>query len=140
MGDHVMVFADRLITTQTIEAMEDSAPFAPPPKVETETIGGIRKEGDLIVEEEEPLLQMLECRICQEEDHLKNLEGPCACSGSLKPYKPGYPILMRPPLTEAIQAWVSHSDETTIDRRHAIYLYHKLVINHAEVGTPMVPK
>ncbi|KAL0408696.1 UNVERIFIED_CONTAM: hypothetical protein Sradi_1804000 [Sesamum radiatum] len=27
---------------------------------------------------------MGECRICQEEDSLKNLESPCACSGSLK--------------------------------------------------------
>lgn len=35
-------------------------------------------------EEEEPLIQMVECRICQEEDHIKNLETPCACSGSLK--------------------------------------------------------
>ena len=35
-------------------------------------------------EEEEPLISMVECRICQEEDHIKNLETPCACSGSLK--------------------------------------------------------
>lgn len=35
-------------------------------------------------EEEEPLIQTVECRICQEEDHIKNLETPCACSGSLK--------------------------------------------------------
>lgn len=34
--------------------------------------------------EEDPLLQMLECRICQEEDYIDNLESPCACSGSLK--------------------------------------------------------
>ncbi|KAK1435809.1 hypothetical protein QVD17_01578 [Tagetes erecta] len=34
--------------------------------------------------EEEPLIQSIECRICQEEDIIKNLEAPCACSGSLK--------------------------------------------------------
>ncbi|KAJ9560064.1 hypothetical protein OSB04_005224 [Centaurea solstitialis] len=34
--------------------------------------------------EEEPLIQSIECRICQEEDTVKNLEVPCACSGSLK--------------------------------------------------------
>ncbi|KAD4385313.1 hypothetical protein E3N88_25481 [Mikania micrantha] len=34
--------------------------------------------------EEEPLIQSIECRICQEEDSIKNLEVPCACSGSLK--------------------------------------------------------
>ncbi|KAL8091515.1 uncharacterized protein LOC141690131 [Apium graveolens] len=34
--------------------------------------------------EEEPLIQTVECRICQEEDSIKNLEVPCACNGSLK--------------------------------------------------------
>ncbi|KAI4340104.1 hypothetical protein MLD38_024974 [Melastoma candidum] len=35
-------------------------------------------------DEEEPLLHAAECRICQEEDSIKNLETPCNCSGSLK--------------------------------------------------------
>jgi hypothetical protein len=35
-------------------------------------------------EEVEALIGMVECRICQEEDLAKNLESPCACSGSLK--------------------------------------------------------
>lgn len=35
-------------------------------------------------DEEEPLIQSVECRICQEEDSVKNLESPCSCSGSLK--------------------------------------------------------
>ncbi|KAG8051521.1 hypothetical protein GUJ93_ZPchr0001g32632 [Zizania palustris] len=34
--------------------------------------------------EDEPLIQAAECRICQDEDSVKNLEQPCACSGSLK--------------------------------------------------------
>jgi hypothetical protein len=35
--------------------------------------------------EDEPLIQAAaECRICQEEDTVKNLEKPCACNGSLK--------------------------------------------------------
>ena len=38
--------------------------------------------------EEEPLIQAAECRICQEEDSVKNLEKPCACSGSLKVWNP----------------------------------------------------
>ncbi|XP_042488264.1 E3 ubiquitin-protein ligase MARCHF11-like isoform X3 [Macadamia integrifolia] len=37
-----------------------------------------------VSDEEKPLIQVVECRICQEEDHIKNLEIPCACSGSLK--------------------------------------------------------
>ncbi|KHN28147.1 E3 ubiquitin-protein ligase MARCH3, partial [Glycine soja] len=31
-----------------------------------------------------PLLQLAECRICQEEDSVSDLETPCSCSGSLK--------------------------------------------------------
>ncbi|GAA0165314.1 ubiquitin-protein ligase [Lithospermum erythrorhizon] len=31
-----------------------------------------------------PLIGMAECRICQEEDSIQNLESPCVCSGSLK--------------------------------------------------------
>ncbi|GAB2214424.1 hypothetical protein Droror1_Dr00018770 [Drosera rotundifolia] len=34
--------------------------------------------------EAQALIQTAECRICQEEDGIKNLEVPCACSGSLK--------------------------------------------------------
>ncbi|KAL2340767.1 hypothetical protein Fmac_008707 [Flemingia macrophylla] len=41
-------------------------------------------------DDEEDLIQMVECRICQEEDTLQNLDTPCACTGSLKPFKPGY--------------------------------------------------
>ncbi|KAK6133727.1 hypothetical protein DH2020_032438 [Rehmannia glutinosa] len=74
------------------------------------------------------LIGMGECRICQEEDSINNLESPCACSGSLKyahrkcvqhwcnekgditceichqQYQPGYIAPPRPP-----------PDETTID-------------------------
>lgn len=35
-------------------------------------------------DEEDPLIQVAECRICQEEDSINNLETPCACNGSLK--------------------------------------------------------
>ncbi|KAG6584464.1 E3 ubiquitin-protein ligase MARCHF2, partial [Cucurbita argyrosperma subsp. sororia] len=79
--------------------------------------------------EEDPLIQSVECRICQEEDSIKNLEIPCACSGSLKyahrkcvqrwcnekgdinceichqNYQPGYTLPVPPP----------RSEDTTID-------------------------
>jgi len=84
--------------------------------------------GESMVSEAEPLLQVVECRICQEEDSIKNLESPCACTGSLKyahrtcvqrwcnekgdvtceichePYEHGYTAPPR-----------GHPDETTID-------------------------
>ncbi|KAL6175502.1 hypothetical protein ACLB2K_052142 [Fragaria x ananassa] len=80
-------------------------------------------------EEEEPLIQTVECRIFQEEDGVSNLEDPCACTGSLKyahrkcvqrwcnekgdiiceichqPYQPGYTVPSPPP----------QSEDTTID-------------------------
>ncbi|KAL8518717.1 hypothetical protein ACS0TY_009894 [Phlomoides rotata] len=79
-------------------------------------------------DENAPLIGMGECRICQEEDSVNNLESPCACSGSLKyahrkcvqhwcnekgditceichqQYQPGYTAIPRP-----------QPDETTID-------------------------
>ncbi|OMO82444.1 hypothetical protein COLO4_23021 [Corchorus olitorius] len=44
----------------------------------------IRRSEDYGENEEESLIQAVECRICQEEDSIQNLETPCACSGSLK--------------------------------------------------------
>lgn len=82
MEDHLIVRVDK-----------DEAPQ------EVETLGAITKASsshtDLPAEtkegeeyesssEEEPLIQSIECRICQEEDSIKNLEVPCACNGSLK--------------------------------------------------------
>ncbi|CAL1411891.1 unnamed protein product [Linum trigynum] len=83
-----------------------------------------RVREDDVCDEKEPLLQTVECRICQEEDSLVNLEVPCACSGSLKyahrkcvqrwcnekgdiiceicrkPYQPGYTAPPPPPQSE----------------------------------------
>nr|DAD32274.1 TPA_asm: hypothetical protein HUJ06_011125 [Nelumbo nucifera] len=42
-----------------------------------------RVEEHDVSDEEEPLLQTMKCRICQE-DHIKNLGTPCARGGSLK--------------------------------------------------------
>lgn len=126
MGDHLVLCVDRFMKV-------------PEPSGEGSCSGvGERSNGidenkvveqNDISEEEEPLIQTVECRICQEEDHIKNLEIPCACSGSLKfahrkcvqrwcnekgditceichqPYQPGYTAPPPPPQTE----------ETTID-------------------------
>ncbi|VVB17706.1 unnamed protein product [Arabis nemorensis] len=81
---------------------------------------------DDVADEEEPLIQSVECRICQEEDSVKNLESPCSCSGSLKyahrkcvqrwcnekgdticeichkSYQPGYTALPPPPADDTV--------------------------------------
>ena len=94
MGDHLVLCADCLITAQSLETMQgsDSSGSSSGSSCSQKTaqmpacvvnIEGVEEHG-MPEEEEEPLIQTAECRICQEEDTLKNLEIPCACSGSLK--------------------------------------------------------
>ncbi|KAH9773899.1 RING-CH-type domain-containing protein [Citrus sinensis] len=90
MSDHVVLYVDRLIRPESVQEEGDGAA--------RETSGGVLEDeagpscsagndvDDEKVGEDEPLLQVGECRICQEEDSINNLETPCACSGSLKLY------------------------------------------------------
>ncbi|KAB5544498.1 hypothetical protein DKX38_012610 [Salix brachista] len=130
MSDHVVLDVDRLIkppvTEESVQAIVKEADAGPSCSRENEGTDG-RVSGE--EGEEEPLIQGGECRICQEEDSVSNLETPCACSGSLKyahrkcvqhwcnekgditceichqPYQPGYTAPPRPP----------HSEDTAID-------------------------
>ena len=88
MSDHVVLYVDRLIRPESVQEEGDGAA--------RETSGGVLEDeagpscsagndvDDEKVGEDEPLLRVGECRICQEEDSINNLETPCACSGSLK--------------------------------------------------------
>ncbi|KAB8115785.1 hypothetical protein EE612_056526 [Oryza sativa] len=82
MGDHVVVNVEGLgndggAVEKPSEAVNSSVVAAASLSTTVDTV----EEGG---GEEEPLIQAAECRICQEEDSVKNLEKPCACSGSLK--------------------------------------------------------
>ncbi|KAJ4712957.1 RING/FYVE/PHD zinc finger superfamily protein [Melia azedarach] len=137
MSDHLVLRVDHLTTSDSYPSMQgteapvasgegsSSQPVEPPGCVIN--VNEVGEHG--VSEEEEPLIQMVECRICQEEDSVKNLEVPCACSGSLKyahrkcvqrwcnekgditceichqPYQPGYTAPPPPP----------QSEDTTID-------------------------
>ncbi|KAF5730156.1 hypothetical protein HS088_TW20G00527 [Tripterygium wilfordii] len=138
MSDHLVLCVDRLITPESLESLQTTEPVGSsdqgsssrttgPPEcaIDVERVGKDDVSGD----EEEPLLQTVECRICQEEDSIKNLETPCTCNGSLKfahrkcvqrwcnekgditceichqPYQPGYTAPPPPP----------GSDDTTVD-------------------------
>jgi hypothetical protein len=86
MKDHLMVNVDDLSDlgpTEVIRALKNTALGAaiaqPPASVHT-----LLAVGESMDSEKEPLVPMVECRICQEEDNIKNLESPCACIGSLK--------------------------------------------------------
>ncbi|KAL4339410.1 hypothetical protein GQ457_08G036260 [Hibiscus cannabinus] len=90
MGDHLVLCVDRLVKPGSLQSMQEAeaagAGEGSSQVAESHACALDVKEveehdsGD----EEEPLLQAVECRICQEEDNIKNLETPCACSGSLK--------------------------------------------------------
>ncbi|ERM94474.1 hypothetical protein AMTRI_Chr04g190200 [Amborella trichopoda] len=142
MGEHLVLYVDHPITPATFESGERPERLPATPGETNQVQGSLSSgsstqgspvdengEGSEIHDEEQPLLQNVECRICQEEDNVKNLETPCACSGSLKfahrkcvqrwcnekgditceichqPYKPGYTA---PPAR-------ANPDDTTID-------------------------
>ncbi|KAK8582959.1 hypothetical protein V6N13_069725 [Hibiscus sabdariffa] len=81
MGDHFVLLVDRLWTESTLEAaiesrnrslqatasaFDDTKVFHSCPKLKS-------SPGEIV-----------ECRICQDEDEDSNMETPCSCSGSLK--------------------------------------------------------
>ncbi|XP_057516153.1 uncharacterized protein LOC130797556 isoform X1 [Amaranthus tricolor] len=134
MGDHLVLCVDRLITSDTLqsangtEVLESSGDRHNYLAESSHSMEPEMAVEDGVPDEEQPLIQGVECRICQEEDTVKNLEVPCACSGSLKyahrkcvqkwcnekgdticeichqPYQPGYTAPPPPPI-----------DDTTID-------------------------
>ncbi|CAI9767997.1 unnamed protein product [Fraxinus pennsylvanica] len=136
MGDHLVVQVGRLLKPEEAaigptQLVHETAVKKP------EMVGSsssMETPGAKVVEEEENeealLIGVAECRICQDDDSLNNLESPCACSGSVKyahrkcvqhwcnekgditceichqPYQPGYTAPRRP-----------HPDETALDIR-----------------------
>ncbi|RID57588.1 hypothetical protein BRARA_F00952 [Brassica rapa] len=92
MSEHMLVYVDRvmrpvLAEPSSLTVKEDNAVYV--------------YDGDTFATE----MWSAECRICQEESAIMNLESPCACNGSLKSYQAGY-TSPPPPL---------RSEETTID-------------------------
>ncbi|KAK3027438.1 hypothetical protein RJ639_042078 [Escallonia herrerae] len=140
MGDCLILSVDTVIPPKSSEPLEGSQAkensgdgsycHVADASTSTNDVRDMQENGD--GDEEEPLIQTVECRICQEEDSIKNLETPCACSGSLKfahrkcvqrwcnekgditceichqPYQPGYTAPPPP----------ARSEDTVIDIRH----------------------
>uniref|UniRef100_A0A7N1A0Y2 RING-CH-type domain-containing protein n=1 Tax=Kalanchoe fedtschenkoi TaxID=63787 RepID=A0A7N1A0Y2_KALFE len=89
MSEHVVLCVDHFVNPkpspsvqETDSAGESSSTL--PYKISTSDTGIDDNGMGSLSDEEQPLIQTLECRICQEEDNINNLEVPCACSGSLK--------------------------------------------------------
>ncbi|PAN43263.1 hypothetical protein PAHAL_8G224100 [Panicum hallii] len=111
--DHVVVDVDGLakpkddgVAEKPSEGVATSAAAASPSAV----VDVVKEEEEGGGGEEEPLIQAAECRICQEEDSVKNLEKPCACSGSLKYAH-----------RACVQRWCNEKGDTTCEICHQEY-------------------
>ncbi|XP_022725823.1 uncharacterized protein LOC111282129 isoform X2 [Durio zibethinus] len=86
MSDHLVLYVDRLVRPVPVQPVESES--GPSTEISGPSCSAEDKVKEVVrgdeEDEEEPLIQAVECRICQEEDSIKNLETPCACSGSLK--------------------------------------------------------
>ena len=113
MSDHLVLFVDRLIRPMPVEplAQHPAQPATEPfPLVNEAPAGPSGSSAEEDDSEEVPLLQMSECRICQEEDSIDNLENPCACSGSLKYAH-----------RKCVQRWCNEKGDTTCEICHKSY-------------------
>ncbi|KAF3505677.1 hypothetical protein F2Q69_00005701 [Brassica cretica] len=109
MSDRLSLCTDRLITAEKLESEKDSDSPGETSRPQGADLAS-SSEGVDAVEEEEPLLQSVECRICQEEDTIQNLEAPCACNGSLKYAH-----------RKCVQRWCNEKGDITCEICHQAY-------------------
>ncbi|MQM21151.1 hypothetical protein Taro_054185 [Colocasia esculenta] len=136
MSDHIVLREDKLLKPTPLESMplleapessmeigavHDSAASGILPSI-GHSVSDERNVEIAIHEDEEPLIQSVECRICQEEDDIKHLDTPCACSGSLKVsikvcYHPAFSYAHR----ACLQRWVNEKGDLTCEICHEPY-------------------
>ncbi|KAG2327965.1 hypothetical protein Bca4012_037001 [Brassica carinata] len=110
MSDHLSICTDRLITAESLKSEKDSGSCTDLASSSSMNEADVVTREYYAVEEEEPLLQSVECRICQEEDTTKNLEAPCACNGSLKYAH-----------RKCVQRWCNEKGDITCEICHQAY-------------------
>lgn len=94
MGELSVLHVDRLVRPAVVQEIEARGPIGMPrSELEGPSSSSVPPQEEVVMMDEEdegqhnekaPLIALAECRICQEEDSLNNLETPCLCSGSLK--------------------------------------------------------
>ncbi|XAR55998.1 Ubiquitin--protein ligase [Bertholletia excelsa] len=115
MGEHLVLNIERLLDP-AVEEVEagigaDKLPEVCGPSCSTTAMAVVEKEErSEDSDEEQPLIKMAECRICQEEDTVKNLDIPCACSGSLQYAH-----------RKCVQHWCNEKGDTTCEICHKPY-------------------
>lgn len=98
MSDHLVLYVDRLARPPPLDSipnppeavpllpvdgdLDSDSPLSSPTSASSVEERGEENEGS--DGEDDSLIQTAECRICQDEDVIRKLETPCACSGSLK--------------------------------------------------------
>lgn len=84
MGDHLVLDVDRLVKPVMGEPVKFVEHIGGPSSSMVASTEVVVDGNEASEDEEAPLMALAECRICQEEDSVQNLETPCGCSGSLK--------------------------------------------------------
>ncbi|CAN1313649.1 E3 ubiquitin-protein ligase MARCHF3 [Linum perenne] len=111
MSDQVALFVDRLVTPPAMASGKVDVVLAAEIAGASSGPSCSRSEGEEWEhEEDEPLIQDGECRICQEEDSVHNLESPCGCSGSLKYAH-----------RKCVQHWCNEKGDITCEICHKLY-------------------
>lgn len=105
MEDHVVLRVDQLVTNKSLHSSKSIDASCSHAVTDVKEGGEYDSDG-----EKEPLIQSIECRICQEEDTIKDLEVPCACSGSLK-------FAHR----KCVQRWCNEKGDTICEICHKAY-------------------
>ncbi|KAL6505608.1 hypothetical protein OROHE_022987 [Orobanche hederae] len=122
MGEHLVVNVDQLPNpeaagpSQPVPGASGCGPTGEKPELMGCSSSTSSKDDVVVVIEDEDvnertlLIGTGECRICQEEDSINNLESPCGCSGSLKYAH-----------RKCVQYWCNEKGDITCEICHQLY-------------------
>ena len=115
MGDHLIVDVNRLVKPEISTGIDERQHSVSPLPVEiflasSSAVVASHERMDEAYDEDAPLITLAECRICQDEDAITNMESPCACSGSLKYAH-----------RKCVQHWCNEKGDTTCEICHRTY-------------------
>ncbi|KAK1268920.1 hypothetical protein QJS04_geneDACA017626 [Acorus gramineus] len=111
MGDHFVLFVDRLITESTLEAAIESRKELQKAQGSASVVESTAEISFLKANMGDgppsSSRKTVECRICQDEDEDSRMEAPCSCCGSLKYAH-----------RKCIQRWCDEKGDTTCEICH----------------------
>lgn len=115
MGDHLVLDVNRLVKPEISSGIDEKQHLLSPPRVgnslaSSSAVVASDERVDVANDEEAPLITMAECRICQDEDDITNMESPCTCSGSLKYAH-----------RKCVQHWCNEKGDITCEICHQTY-------------------